>query len=88
MMMLNSVIYPSASSATYFIFALVLTHLSLTRDEKTVQIKFIIGMLLLVVAIALTITKGVILILLNNDGPLVLNSDERYFYDSMGIRMD
>jgi hypothetical protein len=45
-------------------------------------------MLLLVVAIALTITKGVILILLNNDGPLVLNSDERYFYDSMGIRID
>jgi hypothetical protein len=36
MMMLNSVIYPSASSATYFIFALVLTLLSLTRDEKTV----------------------------------------------------
>jgi hypothetical protein len=45
-------------------------------------------MLLLVVAIALTITKGVILILLNNDGLLVLNSDERYFYDSMGIRID
>lgn len=36
MMMLNSVIYPSASSAAYFVFALVLTLLSLTRDEKTV----------------------------------------------------
>lgn len=86
--MLNSVIYPSASSATYFIFVLILTLLSLTRDEKTVKIKFIIGIILLVVAIASAIAKGVILILLNNEGPLVLNSDERYFYDSMGIRID
>jgi hypothetical protein len=43
---------------------------------------------LLVVAIALNITKGVILILLNNEGTLVLDSNERYFYDSMGIRID
>lgn len=75
LMMLNSVIYPSGSSATYFITALVLTLFSLTREEKTVQMKFIIGIVLLVIAIALTITKGVILILLNNEGTLVLNSD-------------
>jgi hypothetical protein len=43
---------------------------------------------LLLVAIALGITKGVILILLNNEGTIVLDSNKRYFYDSMGIRID
>lgn len=36
MMMLNIVIYPSATSALYFVFSLILTMISLTRNEKTV----------------------------------------------------
>ena len=88
LMVRNSVIYPSASSALYFVFAMALTLMSLTRDQKIVQIKFIIGLVLLVLAMAWGVTKGVILVLLNNEGPLVLSSDERYLYDSLGIRID
>ena len=88
LMMLNSVIYPSVSSASYFILALVLTILSLTRDEHTIKFKFIIGIILFGLSIALGIFKGVMLILLNDQGTLVLSSEDRYFYDSIGIRID
>ena len=73
LMILNSVIYPSASSALYFVFATALTLISLTRNQNIVQIKLIIGLVLLVLAMAWGVTKGVILILLNNKGPLVLS---------------
>ena len=63
------------SSALYFVFAMALTLMSLTRDQKIVQIKFIIGLVLLVLAMAWGVTKGVILVLLNNEGPLVLSSE-------------
>ncbi len=36
LMMLNSVIYPSATSALYFVFTLTLTMISMTRNQKTV----------------------------------------------------
>jgi hypothetical protein len=50
LMLLNSVIYPSVSSAVYFIFAMILTMMSMQRNEKTVNTKFIIAILLLVIA--------------------------------------
>lgn len=64
--MLNSVIYPSASFALYYLFALGITALSLSKDNKTIKLKFILSIALAVSSITIAVGKGLILIKLNN----------------------
>lgn len=87
-MLLNSVIYPSVSSAFYFLSAMGLTAISMNKDEKKVKLKFDLSIALLVISAGIMITKGVFLIMLNNEGVLSLSKDERLLYDSLGIRID
>ena len=67
-MLLNSMIYPSVSSAVYFIFTMTLTMMSLKRNEKTINTKFIIAIVFLLMAFGQSIAKGVFLIILNHEG--------------------
>jgi hypothetical protein len=86
--LLNSVLYPSASTAIYYIFTIGLTLTSMTREEQKIKLKFIFAILFTLIAFGIMITKGVFLILLNNEGDIRLSSDERMLYDSLGIRID
>jgi uncharacterized membrane protein YhaH (DUF805 family) len=86
--LLNSVIYPSASTAVYYVLAIFLTLMSLVRELKVIKLKFIMAILFLVASVSLMVTKGVFLILLNNKGYITLTPDERLLYDSIGIRID
>lgn len=88
LMLLNSVIYPSVSSAIYLVVTMSLTGISLTRDKKKVQFKYGLSIASLVVTVLIMIAKGVTLILLNHEGEIYLSSDERLLYDSLGVRID
>lgn len=60
--MLNSLIYPSASFALYYMFALGITALSLSKDNTTIQLKFILSIALALISIIIAVGKGFILI--------------------------
>lgn len=60
--MLNSVIYPSASFALYYMFALGATALSLSKVKKIIKLKFILAIALAVISITIAVGKGFILI--------------------------
>ena len=68
MVLLNSVIYPSASSGLYYIYALVMTALSLTNEERKIKLKFGLTVCIIVLSFAIIISKGLFLIMLNNTG--------------------
>ena len=59
---LNSVIYPSASFALYYMFALGATALSLSKVKKIIKLKFILAIALAVISITIAVGKGFILI--------------------------
>ena len=68
--LLNSVMYPSASTALYFLFAMGLTLESMTRDEQRIKVKYIVSIMFTFAAFAIMVSKGVFLILLNEDADL------------------
>jgi hypothetical protein len=67
---MNSLFYPNGSTALYFLFAMGLTLESMTRDEQKIKVKYIISILFTFTAIAIMVSKGVFLIILNDDGDL------------------
>ena len=87
-MLLNSVIYPSATSALYYLMTLAFTGISLSKEKKKVKLKFALSIGVLVISCLILVAKGLALILLNNEGEINLTSDERLLYDSLGIRID
>ena len=68
-------IYPSASSALYFVFAMGLTAMSMTKEEKKVKLKFVLAISFVIISLGLLVTKGVYLIMLNNQGDITLSLD-------------
>jgi hypothetical protein len=58
----NAIFYPNAVSAVYFLYAMGLTLLSLSKNEKKVKIKCIFSLIIMVVAIAAIIIKTVYIV--------------------------
>lgn len=75
LMLLNSVIYPNAATAVYYVITLSLTGISLTKDRKKVQLKYGISIATLVITLLILIAKAIILVLLNHEGEITLTSD-------------
>jgi hypothetical protein len=73
--LLNSAIYPSASSSFYFLFAMGLTLESMVRDQKRIKTKFIIAIILALLSFGIMITKGIFLIILNDGEDLNLDKN-------------
>jgi len=66
--LLNSSIYPSASTGLYFAYCLGMTALSLANEERKVLIKLWASILMIVVTFGIILAKGYLLIKLNNTG--------------------
>jgi hypothetical protein len=66
LVLLNSIVYPNACSGLYFLFALSLTALSLTKEEKKAKLKFVLAICLALISAGLGVTKGAYLIMLND----------------------
>ena len=58
--------YPSASTALYFLFAIGLTLESMAKNEQRIQIKHIVAILFTFAALTVMVSKGVFLIILND----------------------
>ncbi|CDW91199.1 UNKNOWN [Stylonychia lemnae] len=85
LLLLNSVFYPNFGSALYFVFALFLTGLCLTKDEKKIKLKQFTSIAILFIAFAIIITKIVFLVELRNMGELKLDSEDVLLYETSGI---
>lgn len=75
LMLLNSVIYPSATTAFYYIFTMAMTAISMVKDKKKVQLKFGLAIATLVISFMILVGKGFVLIMLNHDGEITLTND-------------
>ena len=73
--LMNSVVYPSASTALYFLFAMGLTLESMTRDEQRIKVKYMVSILFTFAAFSIMVAKGIFLIILNDEGDLQLTRD-------------
>jgi hypothetical protein len=58
--------YPSASTALYFLFAIGLTLESMAKNEQRIQVKHIVSILFTFAAVTVMVSKGVFLIILND----------------------
>jgi hypothetical protein len=58
--------YPSASTALYFLFAIGLTLESMAKNEQRIQVKHIVAILFTFAALTVMVSKGVFLIILND----------------------
>jgi len=68
LVLLNSTIYPSASSGLYFCYCIIMTAFSLSNTEGRAKLKFWLSVLILVTTFAVLIAKGYFLIKLNSSG--------------------
>jgi hypothetical protein len=58
--------YPSASTALYFLFAIGLTLESMAKNEQRIHVKHIVSILFTFAALTVMVSKGVFLIILND----------------------
>lgn len=85
LLLLNSIVYPNFGTALYLIFALSLTGLCLSKEEKKINLKQIFAIVILISSVAILITKAVFIVDLHKQGELNLDETDILMYRTCGI---
>jgi hypothetical protein len=84
--MLNSVVYPNIISAVYFLHALLLVWLMMTRVDRVIKSKFYISIMMILAALAALVGKSVIVYFMwKNKRIPTFTTDDILFYKNFGI---
>ena len=63
LLLLNAVIYPNFISAGYFIYALTLISMAMTRDNEIIKIKFYLSIAMIILSVIIGVSKYYLLYL-------------------------
>lgn len=85
-MMFNSIISPNYINSFYFIFAILMTMVSMTRNIGTIKVKFSLSITMIVLSIAVLATKCVLVFLMLKDRKIPdYTANDIMFYKNIGI---
>lgn len=86
LMMINSIIQPNYVNSVYFLYSIVITLISLSKNPKTIQIKFSISIAMIVISFLALATKCVLVFLMLKDKRIpTFTEDDLLQYRNFGI---
>lgn len=66
-MMLNSIIQPNYVNSVYFLYSMVMTLISMTRNHKVIQTKFTLSIVMIAISFLTLASKCVLVFLMLKD---------------------